>query len=342
MEGFLTKRQREELKTAHRHESLLRYGDRIKAVLLLDAGWSTSQIAEVLLLDESTVRRYSELYQRSGVDGLCNDNYHGRQCVLTEKEQEELCQELRSKIYLSTAEIVEYVKERFKVSYSVSGLTSLLHRLGFSYKKPSVVPGKADAKRQKDFFKAYQRLKKLKKAEEKVYFIDGVHPQHNSLPSYGWLPKGEETKLKSNAGRQRTNISGALDAETHEVIVQEDVRLNAETTIKFFQLIEDKNPDATRIYLILDNAGYYKGKKIREYLKTSRIQLLYLPPYAPNLNLIERLWKFFKKQVLYNKYYETFAEFREACLAFFKKKNIRRYRKQLDALLTDNFEIIYA
>ena len=52
-----------------------------------------------------------------------------------------------------------------------------------------------------------------------MYFIDGVHPQHNSLPSYGWLPKGEETKLKSNAGRQRTNISGALDAETHEVIV---------------------------------------------------------------------------------------------------------------------------
>ena len=175
-----------------------------------------------------------------------------------------------------------------------------------------------------------------------MYFIDGVHPQHNSLPSYGWLPKGEETKLKSNAGRQRTNISGALDAETHEVIVQEDVRLNAETTIEFFRLIEKKNPGATKIYLILDNAGYYKGEKIREFLETSRIQLLYLPPYAPNLNLIERVWKFFKKQVLYNKYYETFAEFREACLAFFKKKNIRRYRKQLDTLLTDNFEIIYA
>ena len=88
MEGFLTKKQREELKTAHRHESLLRYGDRIKAVLLLDAGWSRSQIAEVLLIDESTVRRYFELYQLSGVDGLCNDNYHGRRCVLTEKEQE--------------------------------------------------------------------------------------------------------------------------------------------------------------------------------------------------------------------------------------------------------------
>jgi len=327
--------------SAHRHESQVRYADRIKTILLLDAGWPVSKIVEALLLDGNTIRRYEELYKTEGLDGLCNDNYHGRACALTEKEQSELCRALRSKIYLSTMEIIHYVEERFKVLYSVSGITYLLHRLGFSYKKPSVVPGKADSVRQEKFLRAYRRLKKVKNAEDKVYFIDGVHPQHNSLPSYGWLPKGEETKLKSNTGRQRANISGALDAETHEVLVQEHQTLNAETTIEFFRMIEEKNQGAGNIYLILDNAGYYKGDKIREFLKDSRIRLLYLPPYAPNLNLIERLWKFFKKQVLYNQYYETFAEFRTACLDFFKKKNIRKYRKQLDTLLTDNFEIIY-
>jgi transposase len=341
MEGFLSAREREELRVAHRHESLVRYADRIKAVLLLDAGWPVTKIAEALLLDGNTIRRYKELYQADGVDGLCNDNYHGRACALTPREQQELCTALRSKIYLSTVEIVNYVQERFKVSYSVSGITYLLHRLGFSYKKPSVVPGKADSLHQRQFLRAYRRLKRLKSPEDKVYFVDGVHPQHNSLPSYGWLPKGEETKLKSNTGRQRANISGALDAETHEVLVQEHKTLNAETTIEFFQMIEKKNQKAKNIYLILDNAGYYKGDKIREFLKHSRIKLLYLPPYAPNLNLIERLWKFFKKQVLYNQYYETFVEFRCACLDFFKRKNIRKYRTQLATLLTDNFEIIY-
>lgn len=172
--------------------------------------------------------------------------------------------------------------------------------------------------------------------------MDGVHPQHNSLPSYGWLPTGEETKLKSNTGRQRANLSGALDSESHEVIVEEHKTLNAESTISFFKLLERRYPDAPNIYIILDNAGYYKGEKIKEYLKDSRIKLLFLPPYAPNLNLIERLWKFFKKMVLYNQYYETFAQFRSACLSFFHKKNLRKYRHELNSLLTDNFQIVSA
>jgi len=204
------------------------------------------------------------------------------------------------------------------------------------------VPGKANEEAQREFLEELAKLKKKIKPEDKLYYVDGVHPQHNSLPSYGWLPKGEETKLKSNTGRQRANINGALNADTHEVIIQETVTLNAETTIKFFKQIENKNKDAKSIYLILDNAGYYKGEKIREYLKTSKIKLIFLPPYAPNLNLIERLWKFFKKKILYNRYYKTFAEFRDACLGFFKKSNLRKFKKELNSLLIDNFQIVSA
>lgn len=169
-----------------------------------------------------------------------------------------------------------------------------------------------------------------------------MHPQHNSLPSSGWLPRGEEVALKSNSGRQRVNISGVLDADTHEVLVQEHPRLNAETTIEFFKRIEHHNPKSRNIYIILDNAGYYKGEKVREFLITSRIKILFLPPYAPNLNLIERLWKFFKKQVLYNRYYPTFREFRTACLQFFERRNLKRHRQKLRSLLTENFQVVSA
>ena len=95
---------------------------------------------------------------------------------------------------------------------------------------------------------------------------------------------------------------------------------------------------ATWIYVICDNARYYRSKAVQAYLKTSRIKLVFLPPYAPNLNLIERLWKFFKKQVLYNRYYETFAEFKAACEAFFS--NPSQYEGQLRSLLTENFAVI--
>jgi len=342
MGKLLTTKQRQKLKLAHRSETLIRYADRIKAILLLDSGWPVNKIAEALLLDSNTIRNYKRLYESGGIETLCSDNYQGRQCDLSEEEQESLKEELKRKIYLCTNEIITFIEKSFGVNYSISGVTYLLHRLGFSYKKPNLVPGKADEEKQKEFLKLYKRLKAQKKPEDTIYFADGVHPQHNSLPSYGWLPRGEETKLKSNTGRQRANISGALNAETHEVVVQEHVTLNAENTIEFFKLLERKNPNSKNIYVILDNAGYYKGEKIREYLKTSRIRLIFLPPYAPNLNLIERLWKFFKKLVLYNKYYSTFSEFKSACMEFFHKKNLRKYKKELDSLLTENFQIVSA
>ena len=342
MGKLLSYKQREKLIRAHRSESKLRYGDRIKAILLLDSNWPVPKIAEALLLDEDTIRNYKARFESGGIAQLCSDAYEGRECSLTDKELAELESELREAVYLSTKEVVDYVKKHFRIEYSVSGMTYLLHRIGFSYKKPTLVPGKADAVKQELFLEFYQGLKKAKNAEDKVFFIDGVHPQHNSMPSHGWFPRGEKTKLKSNTGRQRVNISGALDAETLEVIVSEHWRLNAETTIAFFMLIERLNPKAKKLYLILDNAGYYKGKKIKEFLKTSRIKLIFLPPYAPNLNLIERLWKFFKKNVLYNKYYATFKEFKTACMEFFKKKNLAKYKKQLRSLLTENFQIVSA
>jgi transposase len=102
------------------------------------------------------------------------------------------------------------------------------------------------------------------------------------------------------------------------------------------------NPSAKEVHLILDNAGYFKGEKIKEFLKTSKINLVYLPPYAPNLNLIERVWKFFKKIILYNRYYPTYREFRTACLNFFHKRNLKKYCRELSSILTENFEIVSA
>ena len=188
----------------------------------------------------------------------------------------------------------------------------------------------------------YETVKNSLKDGEKLYFIDGMHPQHNSFPGYGWLPRGEEVKLKSNTGRTRLNVSGALDSVTKEIVVREDERLNAESSIELFRTLEKKNPKADTIYLILDNAGYYKGEKVAEYLLSSRIKLLFLPPYAPNLNLIERVWKFFKKKILYNKYYETFEEFKSACLNFFTRKNWKEQRTELDTILSGKFSIVSA
>ena len=170
--------------------------------------------------------------------------------------------------------------------------------------------------------------------------MDGTHPQHNCVAACGWIKKGKVKELKSNTGRHRLNINGAINIKTLSTVVDYGDSLNAQSTISLFKKLESKNPDAEVIYTVCDNARYYRSKMVKEYLRKSKITLLFLPPYLSNLNLIERLWKYFRKIVLCNKYYETFDESKNACKSFFRR--IKRYKDDISSLLTKNFQIIGA
>ena len=106
----------------------------------------------------------------------------------------------------------------------------------------------------------------------------------------------------------------------------------------FLKEIRKEYPKADTIHAILDNAKYHYAKSVKEKAKELKIELIFLPPYCPNLNLIERLWKFLKKKLRKNKFYDTFEKFTEAIYKFFK--NINQYKEELKRLLTLNFEII--
>ena len=164
---------------------------------------------------------------------------------------------MTGKIYLSAKDIRRFVAKEFGVQYTPKGRVHLLHRLGFVYKKTKQVPGKADAAAQKKFLEeVYTKLKAEMKADDKLYFLDGVHPQHNSMSAYGWLEKGKTKEIRSNCGRQRLNLNGALCLKDYEVVIREDESINAQSTLKLFEALEEKNPEAETIYCILDNAPY--------------------------------------------------------------------------------------
>ena len=124
-------------------------------------------------------------------------------------------------------------------------------------------------------------------------------------------------EIPANSGRSRINLSGVIDVIEHKVLVQEDKMLNAEATISFFQKIEEAYPEKNGIHVFCDNARYYRNKAVTEYLKTSKIRLHFLLPYSPNLNPIERLWKWMKERVTYNTYYPEFEDFKLAVFGFF-------------------------
>lgn len=340
MAGFLTPEQIETYKRMHKAEKRKQPCDKIKAILMLNQGYSYKQVADILLHDMTTIWRWHQLYTDTGIKGLLKDNYTGGTCKLTEEQLKSFVQHLESNVYLTAKEICAFVKKDFGIAYTSKGMTSLLHSLNFTYKKPKHIPGKADSKAQQEFLDRYEHLKNNMSAEDKIYFVDGVHPLHNSQPAYGWIKKGQEMVIQANTGRRRINLNGAYCIADHTAVIHEADTINAQSTIDLFKEVMRKQPLGF-IYIILDNARYYRSEMVTDFVnRNPRIRLMFLPPYSPNLNVIERLWRFFKKNVTYNTYYEEFAVFRRYCLNFFK--NLKKYRLQLETLMTDNFELIQA
>lgn len=336
-EYTLSKEKIAELEKFHRSLRDKRQADRVKAVIALSKGWSAAQVAEILLFDENTSRHYFDRYQKGGLGALLDDNYSGAEPKLDTHQMRELEGYLEEHILPDAKSVIAHINRRYGVRYSVSGVTNLLHRLGFSYKKPSHVPGKQNPAQQQAFLKEYKYIKANKGENDPIYFADATHPQHNSIPAYGWIKKGQEKVLKANCGRQRLNINGAMNIETLEPTVRFYETINAQSAMDLFAQIEAKHPQANVIYVIVDNARYYRSRWLKKALEGTKIKLIFLPTYSPNLNLIERYWKFFKKTVLNNRYYETFEEFKRACESFFRKR--KRYLPELRSLLTENFQI---
>jgi transposase len=327
-----------ELRSAHRRTRDKREADRIKAVISLATGWTAEQVAEVLLIDQNTVRNHFRRYQEGGLKGLRQMDVGGSECFLDAGQLANLDAHLETNLYMTAKAVAQWVDKSFGIIYAESGMTALLHRLGYVYKKTKLIPGKADPESQRAFLQEYEKLKQNKEKDDPIYFMDAVHPQHNPVVACGWIKRGKTQEIRSNTGRQRLNINGAIDLKHLEPVIRYDDTINADSTIALLKRLDKLTLLATCIYVICDNARYYRSKAVQEYLKTSRIKLVFLPPYAPNLNLIERLWKFFKKKILYNRYFESFEKFKLACGKFFS--NPHEYRDELRSLLTENFAII--
>src|SRR5437667_69400 len=109
--------------------------------------------------------------------------------------------------------------------------------------------------KQEEFKKTYQELKIGKYGKGKIYFVDASHPQHNNMPFYGWIYKGEEKAIKTNSGRERINLNGALNLEDMDITVLSEKKINTHSMMRLILQIVEKQPTG-EIFLIMDNASY--------------------------------------------------------------------------------------
>lgn len=171
----------------------------------------------------------------------------------------------------------------------------------------------------------------------KVFFCDGVHLIYGYDGGKCWCKK--RVCVKSAYGRKRVNCLGFLDAVSHKAeTVMNDSYLNADSVCEGLKILRQQNSNEW-IYVILDNAAYQRCKKVKNCASELNINLIYLPPYSPNLNLIERLWKFLRSKILSNKYYDSFKTFFDKVHDFLMSVHCD-FADTLNTLLTFNFQCL--
>ncbi len=201
-----------------------------------------------------------------------------------------------------------------------------------------MIPAKADPDVQAAYLKQEiaPRLAAAQAGQRAVFFVDAAH--FVLAPCLGFLWSVARIFIRAPAGRQRFNVLGALNALTHELsTVTNDTYITAQTVCALLQQLAALNLGVP-ITVFLDNARYQKCALVLTTAASLHLELCFLPPYSPNLNLIERLWKFVKKQCLYSKYYAAFAPFKIAIVECLSQTQTT-HRAALDSLLTLRFQL---
>jgi transposase len=258
----------------------------------------------------------------------------GSQGKLNQQQTQALEQHLQEKTYLNVSDICGYVAQ-----YTLSGMTKWLQAHDFRYKQPKGTPAKADLRQQEVFIETYLQLVADTPANEHILFIDAVHPTMATKISYRWIKKDVNKPIATTASRTRVNIIGAIELNTMNVTSAFVETVNTDTIKSFFEKLRQSYPKTEKLHIILDQSGYHRSQAVKEAALLYNIQLHYLPPYSPNLNPIERLWKVMNEQVRNNVVFESALAFREQ-LALFFTSTIPKIKLSLLTTITDNFQTL--
>lgn len=340
MGSLLDTNLRKKLEKRRRQERDARIWRRLTALLWLDDGLTVDEVAARLDVGSKQIRRWLKIFQRQGLDGLCQLYYQGRVPRLNNTQIDELKQEIAKGQFRTTLQIADWILERFNVPYSQSGVKDLLNRSGVSYHRVTGFFWKADLVAQEEWLDDY-RCDPVGQTIRR-YFIDACHPVWGiDMIYYCWLLVGQRFHVKIGSGRARLNILGAYCPEDHEYV---DIRLtrdniNGAQFINLLRCLRERHPETKRFILYLDGAKYYSPPFVKEWLaRHPGFELKFLPPYSPNLNLIERLWKFLRKEA-FCRGYGSFAEMQQGVSAVLD--HLKKYHAQLDTLMTEDFHVFH-
>jgi len=331
-----TKEQIEYLRYERYHHPHPRVQRKAEALLLKSQGLSHQEICRLAGISGNTLISYIRDYQEGGIDKLKEIRFYKPQSEMM-KHKSSIEAYFREHPVAGIKEAMAKIEELTGVRRSENRVREFLKSAGMKRRKVGMIPAKADPDKQEEFSEKELKplLSEAKEGKRAVFFVDAAH--FVSAPFLGFLWSFTRIFIKAPSGRQRFNVLGALNTAAHQLVtVCNDEYINAQSFCDLLWKIAAMNLKIP-VTLILDNAKYQKCGIVRSLAKSLNIELLYLPAYSPNLNIIERLWKFVKKKCLWSKYYSNFKDFKTAisdCL----NQTHTIYKKEPDSLLTLKFQ----
>lgn len=293
------------------------------------------KITQIMGICENTVRHCLKTYQQGGLEKLKTLNFHEPQSCLKPFEGE-VRSYFENTPPATVAQACADIEKRTGVAIKNTQMRAYIKSIGIRHRKVNSIPAKANIEAQKKFHdeQLQPRLEEAKAGKRIVYFVDAAHFVLGAFLGYLW--SFVRMFVRTPSGRQRFNILGALNAITKELItITNDTYITSTQVCELLRKIAKTT--ASPVTLILDNARYQRCHLVMGLAKELGIELMFLPPYSPNLNLIERLWKLVKKECLYSIYYENFSLFQHAIQTFLINMN-QTHQEKLQSLLSLHFQ----
>ena len=326
----------EQLHYERRYHPHPRVRQRMEAVYLKALGYQHQEIGRIVGISQKTLRGYLRMYQAGGIEALKVLNFYRPKSELDD-HREQLEAEFEARPAKSINEAIQRIEKLTGIRRSPTQVGKFIKDLGLKRLKVGHIPAKADPEKQEAFLEEElePRLEEARQGKRHVFFIDAAH--FVMRPFLGFLWCFVRQFIQAPSGRKRFNVLGALHATTLQVVTfTNDSYINSLSVAKLMCKIAVEFAGLP-ITLVMDNARYQRCRFVMDLATALGIELLFLPPYSPNLNLIERLWKFVKKKCLYSQYYETFPDFQQAisdCIA----EADGEHKQELASLLTLKFQ----
>jgi transposase len=320
---------------------------RLLALTWSNQGKTEQEIADLLDLARRTIHNWIKTYRKHGLAKLLHLEHAGDPGNLSKGQVEELKEEVKTGRFHCVREVQSWINNTFGKTYTYGGTKALLHRIGCSYHKTSGFLFKADHDEQKAWVEEYEKQREKHKGDKAVrsYFCDGVHLIYGMEIIYCcWLLVGQRLNVGVGSGRKRFNILGAYCPDGHEYldVRSSDNNVTGQTLIDLMKVMRLKHPEVKKFIIYLDNARYNHAKLAKEWIEEQKKEgvefvLEHLPTYSPNLNLIERLWKFLRKKAM-RAWYQTFEEMQQAIANVLD--HLDKYTDELDTLMTERFRLV--